>query len=84
MGGGRDHRGELSGIRRRRHVIGGAHQHHAGECGLVGDLVEQPAVILAAGAQRQVDDTRSLGDRPAQAGGEDQTLARQAATEDPD
>src|SRR6516225_2726327 len=50
-----DDRGELGRVGRRRDVVGGADQDDAGERGFVGYLVEQAEVVLAAGAQGQVD-----------------------------
>ena len=77
----RDDGGELSRERRRRNVVGRAHQDDAGERRLVGDLVEQPEVVLAAGAQRQVDHPRALPDRPAEPFRENHALAGQPAAQ---
>src|SRR5262249_3314119 len=54
-----------------------------GEVCFVGDLVEKPEEIFAAGAQRQVDNPRALDDCPANAGREDHALACQPTAEDP-
>src|SRR5215475_14787643 len=76
-----DNRGELSGVGRRRNIVGGADQDRAGEGRLVCDLVEKPEIIIAARTQRQVDDPRAVGDGPANTGREHRAFASQPTAE---
>jgi len=69
-----DHRAEQRRVAGAGHVVRGAHQHHALEIGLVGELVEDRKEGVALARQAQVGDAHGSLDRVVEGLGEGRSL----------